>query len=205
MIFGIFFAFWRIFEIVTLIPTLGMLAYFVDGYRKQNALTPDFILVLFIVSVLAAAWAVATLFTYHRSRNNSHFVAFVDLLFVGAFIGAVYTMRDVARWDCTNVSRGGSIFSASGSAGSININGLSFNTNKNCAMLKAAFAFGIMNCVFFFITAILALLVGRGHEKPRTTYVKETHYTTRHGHRRGSSHSHHSSRRSHSGHRRAYV
>jgi len=185
-----------------------MLAYFVDMYRKQNALTPDHILILFIVSVLAAVWAIATLFTYHRSRNNSHFVAFIDLLFVGAFIGAVYALRDAARWDCTNVSQGGNIFSVNGSAGSLSINGLNIDTDKHCAMLKAAFAFGIMNCVFFFITAILALLVGRGHEKPRATYVKETHYTTRHGsghHRRGSSHSHHSSRRSHSAHRRAYV
>jgi hypothetical protein len=182
-----------------------MLAYFVDGYRKENALTPDSILVLFIVSVLGAAWAVATLFTYHRSRNNASFVAFVDLLFVGAFIGGVYALRGVARWDCTNVSRGGNIVNINGSAGSLTVNGINVNTDKHCAMLKAAWAFGIMNCIFFFITAILAVMVGRGHGSSaggHKTYVRETHYT-RHGHRRGSHSSH--SRRSHSGHRRAYV
>lgn len=175
-----------------------MLAYFVDQYRKANALTPDYILVLFIVSVLGAAWAVATLFTYHRSKNNSLFVAFVDFLFVGAFIGAVYALRDAARWDCTNWSRGGQIVGISGSAGSISINGVNVTTNKTCAMLKASFAFGIMNILFFFITALLALFVGRDHHKQKT-YVHETHYRTR---RSGSHRSH---RSSHSGRRHAYV
>lgn len=204
MMFGIFFAFWRFMQIITLIPTLGMLAYFVDGHRKANELTPDYILVLFIVSVLAAAWAVATLFTYHRSRNNSLFVAFIDLLFVGAFIGAVYSLRDAARWDCTNRSSSGTIFSGSSAAGSYKINGVSMRTNKNCAMLKASWVFGLMNIIFFFFTAVLALLVGRDNKKGSSkTYVKETHYS-RHGHRRSGSHrSSHS--RSHSGRRSAYV
>ena len=181
-----------------------MLAYFVDGYRKANALTPDYILVLFIVSVLAAAWAVATLFTYHRSRNNSIFVAFVDLLFVGAFIGAVYALRAAAHWDCTNWSRGGSIASGSSSIGSFSVNGVSVRTNKTCAMLKSSWAFAIMNVLFFFFTACLAVLVGRGDKGHNKTYVtKETHYS-RHGHRRSGSHrSSHS--RSHSGRRTAYV
>jgi uncharacterized membrane-anchored protein YitT (DUF2179 family) len=201
MIFGVLFAFWRFAQIITLIPTLGMLAYFVHGYREANELTPDSILVLFIVSVLACAWAVATLFTYHRSRNNSLFVSIIDLLFVGAFIGAVYALRAAATWDCTDWSRGGTIASGSSDIGSFSINGLSVRTNRTCAMLKASFAFGIMNIIFFFITAILAALVGRGGSDKR--YVKETHYTTSRGHRRSGSHRSH--RSSHSGRRHAYV
>jgi len=92
MLFGMFFAFWRFMEIITLIPTLGMLAYFVHIYDSHNALTPDYILVLFIVSVLAAAWAIATLFTYHRARSNALFVSFIDLCFVGALIAGVYEL-----------------------------------------------------------------------------------------------------------------
>jgi hypothetical protein len=178
-----------------------MLAYFVDQYRKANALTPDYILVLFIVSVLGAAWAVATLFTYHRSKSNSLFVAFVDLLFVGAFIGAVYALRAAATWDCTDWSSGGPIISGSSSLGSFSINGVNVRTNKTCAMLKASFAFGIMNIIFFSITSLLALFVGRGSSK-KETYVRETHYS-RHGHRRSGSHRSH--RSSHSGRRHAYV
>lgn len=63
MIAGVFFSFWRILQIITLIPTLGMLvcsgaycetdglvilillqAYFVDQFQDQNRLTPDYIL-----------------------------------------------------------------------------------------------------------------------------------------------------------------
>lgn len=58
---------------------MGMLAYFVHGYAIQDMLTPDYILILFIVSVLALAWAIVTLFSYHRSSANAAFVALIDL------------------------------------------------------------------------------------------------------------------------------
>ena len=40
MVLGLFFAFWRILQITTLIPTLGMLAWFVHRYTEANQLTP---------------------------------------------------------------------------------------------------------------------------------------------------------------------
>lgn len=205
MLFGIFFAFWRFLEIITLIPTLGMLAYFVHQYDKNDLLTPDFILVLFIVSVLAAAWATSTLFTYHRRRSNAVFVSFIDLCFVGAFIGGVYELRGVTKWNCTSVTSSNNPFFSIGVGNSgFSLSGFHINTNKTCAMLKACFAFGIMNCIFFAITSLLALLVGRGSERRREkdVYVRETH-VTRHGHRRSGSHRSH--RSSHSGRRHAYV
>lgn len=58
---------------------MGMLAYFVNGYVQANQLTPNYILILFIVSVLALAWAIFTLFSYHRSSSNALFVAVIDL------------------------------------------------------------------------------------------------------------------------------
>lgn len=58
---------------------MGMLAYFVNGYVNANQLTPNYILILFIVSVLALAWAIFTLFSYHRSSSNALFVAIIDL------------------------------------------------------------------------------------------------------------------------------
>lgn len=78
-IFTIGFVFWRFLEIITLIPIVGMLGYFVNGYVNANDLTPTYILLLFIVSVLALAWAIFTLFSYHRSSANARFVALVDL------------------------------------------------------------------------------------------------------------------------------
>lgn len=73
-------------------------------------------------------------------------------------------------------------------------------------MLKACWAFGIMNCIFFFFTSMLALFVGRGSSREKKdVYVRETHYS-RHGHRRSSGGgSHRSHRSSHSGRRHAYV
>jgi len=205
MVFGILFAFWRFMEIITLIPTLGMLAYFVNIYNKENLLTPNYILILFIVSVLGAVWAIATLFTYHRARSNALFVSFIDLCFVGAFIGAVYELRGITNYSCTNVSRESDPFFSIGVGSSgFSISGIDVNTDKTCAMLKASFAFGIMNCIFFAITSFLALFHGRKDQrhKNKDVYVRETHYS-RHGHRRSGSHRSH--RSSHSGRRHAYV
>ncbi len=177
-----------------------MLAYFVHVYTEMDKLTPTYVLVLFITSVLGAAWAIATIFTYHRDRDNANFVAFIDLCFVGAFIAGVYLLRFIAHENCLHVSSGSTYTLSLGVLGSASVNGLHLSANKVCSMYKACFAFGIMNCVFFFITSWLAFTVGRHHETK--TVVRETHYT-RHGHRRSGSHR--SRRSSHSSRRRAYV
>jgi len=203
------FAFWRFLEIVTLIPTLGMLAWFVHQFAKANALTPSYILVLFIVSVLAAAWAIATLFTYHRSRSHGYFVSFVDLCFVGALIAGVYELRGIAQANCSHIVRGqtfaGGINFGFGTLGG-SFTGFGVDFDKDCAMLKASFAFGIMNCIFFAVTSLLAFIFVRRDDRyaPRKeTYVRETHYS-RSGHRRSGSHRSHRSSAS-GGRRRAYV
>ncbi|KAI3394609.1 hypothetical protein diail_2532 [Diaporthe ilicicola] len=230
VLFTIGFVFWRFLEIITLvsshcipgfganmspapkaqaprhfsIPTMGMLAYFVNGYVNANQLTPNYILILFIVSVLALAWAIFTLFSYHRSSSNALFVAIIDLGFVGAFIAAVYYLRFIASANCTSI-RGTSYDVSFGIFGSFNGNGVDVDTDKTCAMLKACFAFGIMNCIFFFFTAVLAWFHGDRATKD-TRYHRETHYS-RHGHRTASRHSsrHGSRRRSSHSHRRVYV
>lgn len=69
---------------------MGMLAYFVNGYVQANQLTPNYILILFIVSVLALAWAIFTLFSYHRSSSNALFVAIIDL-------GTNHSLREDAQ------------------------------------------------------------------------------------------------------------
>ncbi|KAF3355888.1 hypothetical protein VdG1_06626 [Verticillium dahliae VDG1] len=182
-LFTMFFVFWRILQILTLIPTMGMLAWFVHGFVEANALTPNYILVLFIVSVLALAWAIFTLFSYHRSSTNATMVAIVDLLFVGAFIAAIWYLRDIRLQSCSNVSRDANW--------RVDFAGLSLsgpdwdlNTDKPCAMLKASWAFAIMNCIMFFFTSS----------------YRDGRY---HGSRRSHSHHSHSRRSSHS--RRVYV
>lgn len=153
---GFLFLSWRLAEIITLIPTLGMLAYFVRGYVSSNVLTPDYILVLFITSVLAAAWAIATTVAYLKARHSALFVATVDLAFMACFIAGVYLLRNIANESCTNFREGdfyldlgpfGYLGQQTGSRWAVNV-------NRTCAMLKASFAFGIMNIIFFFSTFV---------------------------------------------------
>ncbi|KAL6401692.1 hypothetical protein AUP68_15570 [Ilyonectria robusta] len=138
---------------------MGMLAWFVNGFVEANALTPDSILVLFIVSVLALAWAMFTLFSYHRSSANAMFVGFIDLGFVGAFIAAVWYLRGIRNADCTNVSRDGDWTYR---LGDVTVTGPDYDwtTDKPCAMLKACWAFAIMNTILFFFTSFVAFAHG---------------------------------------------
>jgi len=195
---GFSFICWRLWQIVTLIPTMGMLSWFVHISDSANQRTPNPILILFIVSVLAVAWTIGTLFLYSRAKHSASFVAFVDLLFVGAFIGAVYELRFIAKADCSTWRAYGT-YTADAGWFSLTTKKFHLDTDKPCAMLKACFAFGIMNCLFFFLTFLFALLVHR-HDSHERVVVK-THTTRRrshHSHRsRSPRHSHHS--------RRSYV
>ncbi|KAI5458254.1 hypothetical protein BGZ63DRAFT_60899 [Mariannaea sp. PMI_226] len=205
MFFALIFVCNRIFQIVTLIPTMGMLAWFVDGYNKANALTPISILVLFIVSVIALAWALFTLFSYHRSSANAFFVGIVDILIFGALIAAVYELRGIADVDCTSVSKSSDWTYHLGDV-TVTGSGYDWKTDKPCAMLKASWAFGIINVILFFVTALVAF----GHGDRLTAYDRKhhhssrSHHSSRHSHR---SRSHSGSRHSHrsSPHRRVYV
>ncbi|TPX15305.1 uncharacterized protein E0L32_004582 [Thyridium curvatum] len=185
---------------------MGMLAWFVHNFVALNQLTPDYILILFIVSVLALAWALFTLFSYHRSSTNAQFVGLIDLGFVGAFIASAYYLRFMASADCTHVTAGDRWVVSAGNIVSLSGMGVDITTEKPCAMLKASFAFAIMNCIFFFFTSVLAFMHGgrMSSADREKRYVRETHYR-RHGHRRHSrSPGHHSRRSSHS-HHRVYV
>ncbi|KAK2761290.1 hypothetical protein FQN54_001812 [Arachnomyces sp. PD_36] len=169
---SVFFIFWRIVELIALIIPIGILSYFVDGFVKNNQLTPSYILVLFIVSVLAGVWVLDTLLRMSTTRRSAIFVSFVDLCFVGAFIAGVYQLRDIANADCAHFETGSFYLSLGpfGYIGRDDGDDLSVDIDKTCALLKTSFAFGIMNIIFFFWTSIFALFMHR-HE---ATVVKET-------------------------------
>lgn len=153
---GFLFLSFRIAQILTLIPIVGMLAWFVHGFVVNNQLTPTYILLLFITSVLAAAWTLATVVTYLRARHSALFVALVDLAFVGTLIAAVYELRAITNQDCSNFSTGSIYLSLGpfGYYGRQSGSDWSLHINKTCAMLKACFALAIMNIIFFFITFV---------------------------------------------------
>ena len=125
-------------------PIVGMLGWFVHIYVRANLLTPDYVLVLFIVATLALAWEVFTVVSYLRARHDALFVAFVDLLFIGAFIAGVVVLRFIANTDCGSINAG------------VTTSGSFFNIalNKTCSMLKASFAFGIICILSFVVTFV---------------------------------------------------
>ncbi|KAL2208280.1 hypothetical protein CC79DRAFT_1397689 [Sarocladium strictum] len=205
MIFALIFVLTRIGQIITLIPIMGMLAWFVDRFTKVNALTPASILVLFIVSVLALAWAIFTLFSYHRSSANARFIAFVDLCFVGALIAGVYYLRGIADADCTNISFGDRWTAGIGEV-TISGPGINWTASKPCVMLKAAWALAIINIIWFFVTAVFAFWHGGRLGAGNDRYVtRSSSHHRRHSHRRSHSGSRYSSHRSPHSHRRVYV
>ena len=171
-------------------------AWFVNGYLNANMLTPAYILVIFIVSVIAAFWALDTLIRFSTTKRSALFVAFVDMLFFGAFIAAVYELRFIANANCVHWD-GGSVYISLGPFGEYGAqinNNLHLQIDKSCAMLKASFALGIMEVVFFFWTGLLALFL---HSRDREVIVKETIVRRRsHSSRRGHSSSHHRHRSS---------
>ena len=144
-------------------------------------MTPSYVLTLFIVSVLALAWAIATLIR-RKSRNDSAiFCSFVDLCFVGAFIAGVYELRNITHANCSHFGLDSDFYVSLGPNG-FDSNGSPFtgSINKTCAMLKASFAFGIMNTIFFFFTSFLLLFMHRRRRGDRKVVEKrDTVYSSR--------------------------
>ncbi|KAK1245850.1 hypothetical protein MKX07_004919 [Trichoderma sp. CBMAI-0711] len=158
MLFALVFICTRLCQIVTLIPPVGMLSWFVGKFNDANVLTPDAILVLFIVTVLALAWCLFTLVAYSRSSHNALFVSFVDLCFLGALIAGIYFLRAIQWADCSDPSSSREVWYYR--IHDVGIPGFRWSVDKPCAMLKASWAFAIMNTVFFAVTALAAFAHG---------------------------------------------
>jgi hypothetical protein len=185
----VFFSFWRLAQIFTLIPTMGMLAWFVHGYVVSQSLTPDFVLVLFIASVLGTVWAIYTLFAHDHTTHSSYFIAFIDLCFMGTFIASAWELRGFSNADCSSFY-GNVWFVSLGVFGALGFQERSqwaVDIQKNCAMLKACFAFAIMNCFFWLFTAWFLLFM---HKKRQVKEVVVERRGHRHGHGRHRSRSH---------------
>jgi len=143
---GLLFILWRLAELITLIPPIGMLSYFIHGYIAANELTPNFILVLFIVVVLAGVWVLATLLFYFRARHAGLFVAIIDLGFFAALIAGVVVLNGINGQSCSN-------FNPSSYIG-VSLGPFAYDLGNACGLLKASYAFAIMNIIFFFITFV---------------------------------------------------
>lgn len=139
-----------------------MLAWFVHAFVNANQIAPNYILVLFIVSVVALVWAGFTVFSYHRSSSNARFVAVVDLFFVGGFIAGLYLLRFITGADCSHIEPDDAWVISAGGLASLAGQGIDILTSKPCGVLKASLGFGILNCLLFFCTSVMAWIHG-GH------------------------------------------
>lgn len=209
MFSSFFFICWRIGQLITLIPPIGMLvsrpshlsmpekdplviltsasqAWFIDGFVKANIITPTYILVLFIVSVLGGIWVLETLFRFKNTKRSAIFVSFIDLCFFGALIAGVYLLRDIAQENCSNFSRSKFLLSLGpfGYYGQQQRNPLASDPNKVCSMLKASFAFGIMNIISFFWTAVFAYFISHHEEHHERRSRRGSHSSRRSSHHR---------------------
>lgn len=123
-----------------------------------------------------------TLLRLGSTRRSALFVAFIDLCFVGAFIAADYELRGIGDANCVSFSSS-AIYINLGPFGYYgNNSGLAVNLNKNCSMLKASWALGIMNTIFFFFTFLLALLLHRHHREVVVKEVRRSRHSSRRGH-----------------------
>ena len=140
---GIFFIGARATQLFFLIPIIGMLSYIVHGYQAANQLTPAYVLVLFIVSVMAGVWCLLTLLFFLMARHNAYFLAFIDFCFFIGFIAGVATLRNIANTSCTDLGSdvGKQIYIESG----VFVN----NFGSFCNILKAAFGLSILEILFF--------------------------------------------------------
>lgn len=142
--------------------------------RKLNANT-NFVRVLFIVSVLAAAWALVTLIRRDSTKRSAHFVSFIDLCFVGALIGGVYELKGIDNANCVTVTGGVNVGGSAPGQFDINYTPFDITAYKTCALLKASFALAIINIILFFSTFILAYMMYRRE----SVVVKETYTSSR--------------------------
>lgn len=123
--------------------------------------------------MLGVAWAIATLFRRKSTRRSAFFVSFVDLCFAGALIAGVYELRGITKANCANFQSSRGFYITLNSDGFSGKSPFSFNLDRTCAMLKASFAFGIMNIIFFCTTSFLLLFMH--HKEDKEVVVKETY------------------------------
>lgn len=143
---GIFFVLTRVAQLIFLIPIIGMLSYFVNGYTHANFLTPTFILVLFIVSVLAGVWALATLLFYAIAKHNGYLLAFVDICIFGGLIAGVVELAPITNQSCGNFNTASPLY--------VQLYVFDYSISKTCNMLKACFALAIIEILMFFWSAV---------------------------------------------------
>ncbi|KAA8893639.1 hypothetical protein FN846DRAFT_503411 [Sphaerosporella brunnea] len=151
---GLLFSLLRVLELLTLIPIWGMLSWFVNAWQPATT-PPDYILFLFIVSLLATVYALLTLLDYRANRWTPLYVSLLDLCFFGVLIGGVVVLAPYAQHtDCLSYTAAPRVVYYGNGSGSFSAGALA--ANRQCLMLKASWGLGVVDVLLFFFTAVLA-------------------------------------------------
>jgi hypothetical protein len=160
MVFGILFSVARVFELLTMIPVLGIMGWYIHGFAVVNILTPDYILVLFIVSVVAVVWALLTLIAIGSTRRSGIMIGLIDIGVLGGLIAGIYILRGIGTSNCASASWGAIDIDL----GPFGVWGESWGSpyaqdiDQNCGLLKAAWALAIINCFLWPFSGLFAIL-----------------------------------------------
>lgn len=155
----------RALQILTLIPIWGMLAWFVHQYNRNHQSPPAEILVLFIASLVATAWAIISFFQFHHSRGLSILVFVLDMIMLGGLIAGVVLLRAIRNQNCATFSAPFGVTLGGHDYTTNNGSGWDISFKKSCMMQKSAWALGIVDCVLFFLSALVALMIYRRNER----------------------------------------
>lgn len=190
----------RILQFLSITVMWGILAYFVNVYNSAGLKTPDGVMLLFIVGILASIWTISTLILYQRANVVPLWVVFWDVVAMALFIAGVVLIGNVTdancvayygSWEKTTWYRQSytSTSTPDDPAAKIIMGDMDSNTqyqqtnngplmyNKPCSLLKAAFGLAIANIILFFFTALLGIGIWRDvkerRENGRRRVVKE--------------------------------
>ncbi|KAI5803815.1 hypothetical protein EDC01DRAFT_644937 [Geopyxis carbonaria] len=169
----------RVIQILTLIPAWALMAAVVSWYNSNTIKTPGGVMCLFIVTLLASVWAFCIWIAVMRARNTALWIAFLDIIAMGALIAGVATTSNIANYECNGTSINTRlVYTSTGQPIDINQdiyesrNDFWSNPN-NCNLIKGAWGLAITNIITFFITAILAVVIYQQNQNSNETVIVE--------------------------------
>ena len=130
----------RVLLLLVLIPTWGLLAYFVHVCTPSDGRPFASALYLFVVALLTSFWCLALLFCTALLRRWPWLPAPVDILLAAVIGGGLKLLDPYARNTvCDGISWDGTV---------------SDTVKMQCYMYKSAYALGMVSAVLLVITAI---------------------------------------------------
>jgi hypothetical protein len=153
-------------------------------YNSHDIDIPGGVIALFVVTLLASVWSFWILLAVLRARNTALWIAFWDIVAMGALIASVAVTSEIATYECNAVPPN-TVNTVYITSDGRRFNGIPADVDDddrvdlwddpdNCNLVKAAWGLAIANIIMFFITAILAVVVYRQNMgEMRNTIVED--------------------------------